>query len=89
MAKRILTEDDKAELEKKIEKASQSSGGNVENGEDGFSPIAKVEQTASGAVISITDKDVSGFKLYTEAESLDLSNVANGVLYTRQSSSSS
>ena len=33
------------------------SGGNVENGEDGFSPIAKVEQTASGAVISITDKD--------------------------------
>lgn len=34
-----------------------NSGGNVENGEDGFSPIAKVEQTAGGAVISITDKD--------------------------------
>jgi hypothetical protein len=31
-----------------------SSGGNAENG---FSPIAKVEQTATGAVISITDKD--------------------------------
>lgn len=29
------------------------SGGNVE---DGFSPIAKVEQTVTGAVISITDK---------------------------------
>jgi hypothetical protein len=29
------------------------SGGNVE---DGFSPIAKVEQTATGAVVSITDK---------------------------------
>ena len=27
------------------------------NAEDGFSPIAKVEQTATGAVISITDKD--------------------------------
>jgi hypothetical protein len=33
------------------------SGGNVENGEDGFSPIATVEQTETGAVISITDKD--------------------------------
>ena len=31
------------------------SGGNAENGEDGFSPIAKVEQTETGAVISITD----------------------------------
>lgn len=30
---------------------------NVENGEDGFSPIVTVEQTATGAVISITDKD--------------------------------
>lgn len=35
----------------------QGSGGNVENGEDGFSPIATVTQTDSGAVISITDKD--------------------------------
>ena len=34
----------------------EGSGGNVENGEDGFSPIATVEQTANGAVISITDK---------------------------------
>jgi hypothetical protein len=33
------------------------SGGNVENGEDGFSPIATVTQTETGAVISITDKD--------------------------------
>lgn len=33
------------------------SGGNVENGEDGFSPIATVEQTETGAVITITDKD--------------------------------
>lgn len=33
------------------------SGGNVENGEDGFSPIATVTQTATGAVISITDKN--------------------------------
>lgn len=33
------------------------SGQNAENGEDGFSPIAKVEQTATGAVISITDKE--------------------------------
>lgn len=32
------------------------SGGNAENGEDGFSPVATVEQTATGAVISITDK---------------------------------
>lgn len=31
-----------------------NSGGNVE---DGFSPIATVEQTTNGAVISITDKD--------------------------------
>lgn len=36
--------------------AGTGSGGNVENGEDGFSPIATVTQTASGAVISITDK---------------------------------
>ena len=27
------------------------------SGQDGFSPIAKVEQTADGAVISITDKN--------------------------------
>ena len=35
--------------------ARQNSGGNAENGEDGFSPIATVTQTDSGAVISITD----------------------------------
>jgi hypothetical protein len=33
------------------------SGGNAGNGEDGFSPIATVTQTDTGAVISITDKD--------------------------------
>lgn len=31
-------------------------GGNTQNGEDGFSPIATVTKTDSGAVISITDK---------------------------------
>lgn len=36
---------------------SKLSGGNVENGEDGFSPIATVEQTENGAIISITDKN--------------------------------
>lgn len=35
----------------------QDSGGNAENGEDGFSPIATVTQTNTGAVISITDKN--------------------------------
>lgn len=34
---------------------SSDSGGNAESGEDGFSPIATVEQTDAGAVISITD----------------------------------
>lgn len=33
------------------------SGGNSGSGEDGFSPIATVEQTDTGAVISITDKN--------------------------------
>lgn len=33
--------------------SGQGSGGNAE---DGFSPIAKVEQTSTGAVVSITDK---------------------------------
>ena len=31
------------------------TGGNAEKGEDGFSPIATVTQTATGAVISVTD----------------------------------
>ena len=39
-----------------VEITIPDSGGNVENGEDGFSPIATVTQTDSGAVISITDK---------------------------------
>jgi hypothetical protein len=37
--------------------ALQNGGGNGEPGADGFSPIANVDQTASGAVISITDKN--------------------------------
>lgn len=36
---------------------SGGGGGSGEPGEDGFSPIATVEQTGSGAVISITDKN--------------------------------
>lgn len=36
---------------------SGGGGGSGEPGEDGFSPIATVEQTDSGAVISITDKN--------------------------------
>lgn len=40
-----------------LDEIKAGSGGNAENGEDGFSPIAKVEQTATGAVISITDKE--------------------------------
>lgn len=35
---------------------AESSGGTGEGGADGFSPIAKVEQTDDGAVITITDK---------------------------------
>jgi hypothetical protein len=34
---------------------SQGSGGDGENGKDGFSPVATVEQTDTGAVITITD----------------------------------
>ena len=54
----VLTDDDKAEIAEMAAEMVEvpDSGGNVENGEDGFSPIAKVEQTATGAVISITDK---------------------------------
>lgn len=37
--------------------AGDSGGGSGEPGADGFSPIANVTQTASGAVISITDKN--------------------------------
>ena len=36
---------------------SGGGGGSGDPGEDGFSPIATVEQTDSGAVISITDKN--------------------------------
>lgn len=55
----VLTDADKAEIAQMAAGLVEipDSGGNAENGEDGFSPIAKVEQTATGAVISITDKD--------------------------------
>ena len=35
----------------------EGGGGSGESGADGFSPIAKVEQTSTGATITITDKD--------------------------------
>lgn len=47
----VLTEDDKEEI---AEKAAELVG--VSGGGDGYSPIAKVEQTSTGAVITITDK---------------------------------
>jgi hypothetical protein len=37
--------------------ALQNGGGNGEPGADGFSPVAKVTQTSTGATITITDKD--------------------------------
>lgn len=35
----------------------EGGGGSGESGDDGFSPIAKVTQTSTGATITITDKD--------------------------------
>ena len=49
------------------------SGGNAE---DGFSPIAKVEQTATGAVVSITDK--TGTTTATIANGRDGKDGADG-----------
>lgn len=46
-----FTEEDKAEL---VAELGDSGAGNA--GADGFSPVAKVTQTDTGAVISITDK---------------------------------
>lgn len=40
----------------RAEEAADGSGGGGEGGADGFSPIATVEQTENGAVITITDK---------------------------------
>lgn len=51
----VLTEADKAEIAAQAAELVEVPGGG--NGADGFSPIAAVEQTASGAVITITDKD--------------------------------
>ena len=52
----ILTDADKEEIAEMAADLVEvpGSGGNAE---DGFSPIATVEQTDTGAVISITDKD--------------------------------
>lgn len=60
-----LTEEQQAQARENISTLSEeevkilleNSGGNAEDGEDGFSPIATVTQTDSGAVISITDKE--------------------------------
>lgn len=52
----VLTDADKAEIAEMaadLVEVPEHSGGNAE---DGFSPVANVEQTATGAVISITDK---------------------------------
>lgn len=48
------------DLEKRIadlEKGGTGGGGNGRPGNDGFSPKAKVEETAEGAKITITDKE--------------------------------
>lgn len=55
MAITFLTNIDREELEAKIKENGDITPGT--DGEDGFSPIANVTQTASGAVITITDKD--------------------------------
>lgn len=46
-----------ASLDKRIAELEKGGGGSGEPGEDGFSPIATVEQTESGATITITDKN--------------------------------
>lgn len=51
----VLTEADKAEIAAQAAELVEVPEGG--NGEDGFSPTATVQQTASGAVITITDKD--------------------------------
>ena len=50
-----LTEKQKAQARENIGAAAVGEGGGG-TGEEGFSPIAKVTQTADGAVIEITDK---------------------------------
>ena len=68
------------------------SGGSGEPGADGFSPIANVTQTASGAVISITDKSGTttatiangkdGEDGYTPVKGKDYTDGQNGVSAT-------
>lgn len=51
---------DKSSLVAAINEAAKTGGsgtGSGQTGSDGFSPVATVEQTAEGAVITITDKD--------------------------------
>ncbi len=59
-----------------IEVLKQSGGGKGEAGEDGFSPIAKVTQTSSGATITITDK--TGTTTATVTNGKDGANGKNG-----------
>lgn len=59
-----------------IEVLKQSGGSKGEAGEDGFSPIANVTQTSTGATITITDK--SGTTTATVTNGTNGSNGANG-----------
>lgn len=56
-AKTFLTNEDYEKIDERLDELEENGGGSGEAGNDGFSPIAKVEQTDAGAVITITDKD--------------------------------
>lgn len=71
---KIAAVDDKGRPTAWVPSDFPESGGNAE---DGFSPIATVEQTATGAVISITDKD--GTTTATITNGKDGKDGANGV----------
>lgn len=61
MSVTFLTNEDKAAIDKQINELSEKvdnlegGTGTGESGQDGFSPVATVTQTATGATISITD----------------------------------
>lgn len=57
VAKTFLTNEDYDEIDERLDELEENGGGNSEPGADGFSPIAKVTQTANGVDISITDKN--------------------------------
>lgn len=81
-----------AQLQEQIndlrENGSPESGGGGKPGADGFSPVAKVEQTETGAVISITDKNgtttatVSNGKNYvlTDGDKQEIAEMAAGMV---------